>query len=192
MILILVAEPGLGKSYQSMQFSEEIKMLDLENRNEEKRRRFFDDRLLEVIPVKEYTPEYLDDYYKSYLGLEKSINQLVKNHDNISTIIVDGISDIRNKYAKAKWHIEHPKRKNPMPTEYKEINDDTKIMLTPLINLCRIKHIDLVMTAQMKDDYETTFIESEGKLIKQSSKCGRVAATQDWIDYDVDLSLIHI
>lgn len=188
MIIILSGEPGNGKTYQSMMFDEKIKVLDLENRDESTRARYFKDRLIEVIPIKQINENFENDYTASYYELERQVEAIKQNHDDIGTVVIDGISDIRNKYSKAKWLSDNPNRKNPRAEEWTVINKDTAVLLEPLINMARYGHIDhLVMTAQMKDNYNAGYEQSENRLVKVSVKDGRIPATQDWQDYDVDI-----
>jgi hypothetical protein len=188
MIIILSGEPGNGKTYQSMFFDEQVVVLDLENRDEPTRARYFKDRMIKVIPIKQINDEFANDYAASYFELERQIENIKQNHDEIGTVVVDGISDIRNKYSKHKWLSENPTRKNPRMEEWTLINNDTSKLLEPLINMARYGHIDnLVLTAQMKDNYNMGYEQTEKKLIKVSMKDGRIPATQDWQDYDVDV-----
>lgn len=189
MIVILSGDPGNGKSFQAMNgFDEKVVVLDLENRDETTRARYFNDQLIEVIPIKQINDDFANDYAASYYELERQIESIKKDHSEIGTIVVDGISDIRNKYAKKKWLSENPTRKNPRMEEWTIINNDTAILLEPLINMTRQGLIDnLVMTAQMKDNYSAGFEQTERKMVKVSIKDGRIPATQDWQDYDVDV-----
>lgn len=192
MILILSGLPGDGKTWQSMNgFDEVIKILDLENRVEEKRARFYTHRMIDVIECKEihhkadkaknikkYSPNYLESYYK----LKSEIDKLIYNPDDIGTIVIDGISDIRTKYAKARWFEMNPKRKNPLVYDWSDINALVSEILEPLVNMCRHKHINLVLTAQMKNNYVAGF--EDGK--KVSIQDGKKEAFEDWQAYDVD------
>lgn len=189
MIIILSGEAGNGKTYQSMNgFDENVVVLDLENRDENVRARLFNDRLIDVIPIKQINDDFANDYTASYWELKKQVDLIKANHDDIGTVVVDGISDIRNKYSKAKWHSDNPSRKNPMPEEWTIINKDTSVLLEPLINMARYGHIDhLIMTAQMTDNYNAGYQSTDKKLVKVSIKDGRRPATQDWQDYDVDI-----
>lgn len=189
MIIILSGEAGLGKTFQAMtDFDETVVVLDLENRDKEKQDRYFRDRLIKVIPIKQIDDDYKNDYAKSYWELHNQIELIKKDHDDIGTVVVDGISDIRNKYSKNRWLSENPTRKNPMPEEWTVINKYTSDLLEPLINMARYGHIEnLVMTAQMTDNYNAGFQATDKKLIKVSIKDGRKPATQDWQDYDVDI-----
>lgn len=189
MIIILSSEPGCGKTFQAMNgFDETVVVLDLENRDEKTRARYYTDRLIEVIPIKQIDDNFANDYAASYYELEKQVDIIKNNYSEIGTVVIDGISDIRNKYAKKKWLSENPNRKNPRMEEWTIINNDTAKLIEPLINMARYGHIDnLVMTAQMKDNYNAGYEQTERKMIKVSVKDGRVPATQDWQDYDVDI-----
>ena len=188
MILILSGEPGVGKTLKSMDgFDEKVIVLDLENRDENVRARYYNDRLIDVIPIKQINNDFGNDYAASYWELKKQIDIIKKDYDDIGTVVVDSISDIRNKYSKIKWLSENPNRKNPRMEEWTIINNDTAVLLEPLINMARYGHIDnLIMTAQMKDNYNAGYEQTDKKMVKVSIKDGRKPATQDWQDYDVD------
>ena len=134
MIVIFSGNPGKGKTWQAMNgFDEEVVILDCENRDEDKRKDLFSDRLITVIECKKIHMEadkskgikkYGNDYIGSYFKLLSEIDKLIENHDGIETIVIDGITDIRNNYAKAKWDADNPTRKNPRPEEWGSINRD--------------------------------------------------------------------
>ena len=77
------------------------------------------------------------------------------------TIVVDGISDIRD-YAVEAWIIKHNEettKEHLTSIKYKdwnawgEVNSIVREILEPLINLALEEDINLLMTAQMKEDY---------------------------------------
>lgn len=192
MIIILSGLPGGGKTWEALNgFDEVVKVLDLENRVEEKRARFYSDRMIEIVECKEihltadksknikkYSPDYLASYYK----LKSESDKLINNPNDVGTIVIDGISDIRKKYAKARWFEMNPKRKNPTVYEWTDINALVSEILESLINMCRHESINLVMTAQMKNHYVAGF--EDGK--KVSIQDGKEEAFEDWQAYDVD------
>lgn len=190
MICLLAGEPGVGKSFQAMLFEEIIKVFDLENRDKSKLSQLTElkNRLIEVIEIKQIKPDFKDDYLQSYYKLQEEIDFALKNNGDFETLLIDGISDIRNKLALAKWHKDNPKRKRPNVFEWGTINETTKNMIAPLINMSRVLNKNLILTAQLKDDYGTVYEEdAKGNLIKKSAKCGRTSACPDFIDYDVDI-----
>lgn len=197
MIIILSGLPGDGKTWQALNgFDEVVKVLDLENRVEEKRARLYSHRMIEVIECKEIylkadkskgIKKYDTDYLSSYYTLIKEVGNLINDPDKLGTIVIDGITDIRTKYAKSHWFELHPKRINPRAEEWGDINADVaKNVIEPLINMCRHENINLVMTAQMKNHYIAGFQESGGKMLKVSIKDGKEEAFEDWQAYDVD------
>ncbi|MDP2364363.1 MAG: AAA family ATPase [Ignavibacteria bacterium] len=179
MIIILSGEPGSGKTFQAMGWEEPILYLDMENRTQKTLDNYYSDKVITIKKCMAYTKEYKEDHVVTLQNFEREIKGL----EEARTVVIDGISDIRD-YAATKWTIRE-KRKRPMnPGDWEQINDIVRDLLFPLINQCRIKEINLVMTAQFKDDYA---LDSEGK----SSKIGRIPALKDWISYNVD-SLITL
>lgn len=187
MIITLSGEPGVGKSYQSMLFEEPVLILDIENRDEKKRARFFKDKLIRVIEIKQYDENFKSDYNYSCQKLYEEIKNIIANHDEISTIVIDGITDVRNKLSRARWLKNHPKRKNPMSTDYREINDTVRKLIEPLINLARETDTNLILTAQMVGKYGKVKQNLEGQMIPVSANIGRKPASMDSIDFDVDI-----
>ena len=174
MIIILSGEPGSGKTFQAMGWEEPILYLDMENRTQKTLDNYYMDKIITIKKCMAFTKEYKEDHITTLQNFEKEC----KGIEEATTIVIDGISDIRD-YAATKWAIKE-KRKRPMnPGDWEQINDIVRDLLFPLINQCRIKEINLVMTAQFKDDYA---LDSEGK----SSKIGRIPALKDWISYNVD------
>lgn len=200
MIIILSSEPGNGKTYQSMQFEEPVKILDLENRNDKKLRLpILNTRLIENIKIMQFKDsdnprdKYTEDYLKSYERFNEEVDVTLESIDLFETLVIDGISDLRNTYGKHKWLHDHPKRINLTPFEWGDINNDIKNIIKPLINMARHENKTLIMTAQMTDDYGIVKVEKDNKFINQSSKKGRIPFTQDWQDYGVDflINLFH-
>ena len=80
------------------------------------------------------------------------------------TLVIDGISDLRD-YAISAWIIKDnedrkaqgkPQRKSIGEKNigaWGEINQTVRALLEPLINLALIEELNLLMTAQMKEDY---------------------------------------
>jgi len=190
MIIILSGEPGSGKTDRSMLFEEPIKILDMENRDERSRIRNHSDQVIEVIPML-IKNNHIKDYYQSYLVLKKTVDTILKSDPEFRTLVVDGISDVRGKYAKAKWFHDHPKRKNPMPEEWTEINDTTKQILEPLIDIARDENFNLIFTAQFCDEYgKVEKLNDNGKVIITSEKLGREPNVEDWQSYNMDTHII--
>jgi len=186
MIIVLSGEPGTGKSYQSMFFEEPIVILDMENRVKPIRDKYFKERMIDILPLKKYDSKYNEDYHESYLALKEAVQQVVQG-ELPATIVVDGISDIRNNYAMAEWLHRHTNRKKATEFDYAEINKITKNILMPLVNLSRDKGCNLVLTAQFTDRYgAVTATNEHGQTITKSGKLGREPEYKDYISYEVD------
>ncbi|MDT8402867.1 MAG: hypothetical protein RQ743_14370, partial [Bacteroidales bacterium] len=84
MIIILSGEAGNGKTLQSMDgFDEKVTVLDLENRDENVRARYFNNRLIEVIPIKQIDDNFENDYTASYWELKKQVDLIKGNYEDI-------------------------------------------------------------------------------------------------------------
>lgn len=190
MILILSGEPGSGKTDRSMLFEEPIKILDMENRDQRSFDRNHSDRIIDVFPIL-VKINHVKDYYQSYLNLRKTIDTILKSKPDFRTLVLDGISDVRGKYAKAKWFNDHPKRKNPQPEEWTEINETTRQLLDPLIDMARDFDFHLIFTAQFCDEYGKVEKQNDnGKIVIGSEKLGREPNVEDWQAYNVDTHII--
>jgi hypothetical protein len=185
MIISISGEPGTGKTYQAMGFPEPVTVLDTENRDQPTADRFYRDRLVEVIPIKAFTAGFRDDYLKSYHNLVERTAEWMASPEP-PTLVLDSVSDIRNKYAVAKWHRDHPQRKRPALYEYREINDTVRDVLFPLINRARVDGVHLVFTVQMGPEYGAVCEERDGKMIRVTAKVGRKPVIEEWIEYQVD------
>ena len=179
---ILSGEPGSGKSQQSMQSEEDIIILDMENRLEEKRKRFFPDRLITIKNLMKYDPYFNEDQIGSFNAFIQEVKDLVKTKEPPRTVVIDGIGDLRD-FAHAKWAYDNNRKRASNPGDWEHINDLVRDTLFPLINWGRAKDVNIIFTSSMKDDY--TVVERDGK--KESAKCGRVPAHKDWVSYNVDL-----
>lgn len=181
MIGILTSEAGCGKSFQAMQWEEDIKILDLENRLEEKKNRFFKDKLIEIVPLMKYDKDYMVDEVGSFNGFVLEVHNILKSEPP-RTLIIDGIGELRD-FAHSKWAQDKGRKKAANPGDWEAVNDLVRETLFPIINFARIKNFNVLFTSQLKDDY--TVIEQDGKRV--SSKCGRIPAHKEWIGYNVDL-----
>lgn len=174
MIVILSSEPGMGKTYQCCGWEEPILYFDMENRAKKTISTYYPDAIISHRQCMAYTDKFKEDHIKTLENFDRELKGL----EEASTIVVDGISDLRD-YAASKWAKDN-KRKRPMnPGDWEQINDIVRDLLFPLINYCRVKDINLVMTAQFKDDYA---LDAEGK----STKIGRIPALKEWLSYNVD------
>lgn len=181
MILIVSGEPGTGKTFQCMYFEEAIRYLDLENRAEEKRNRFFSDKLIEIKQLLKYDANFNEDQIGSFNAFQSEVHTLIKSEPP-QTVVIDGISELRD-YANAKWCKDNTRKRAINPGDWSQINDMVRDTLFPLINWSRVKGNTVIFTSQYKDDYGV--IEKDGK--KESVKTGRVPAHKDWIGYNVDV-----
>ena len=187
MIVIISSEPGYGKTWQAMAWEEPVLYIDTENpRAEKTQKKWYANQLVTVVPVLVRT-DHVRNYYSSYLELKKQLDAIrsMKSLD-FSTLVIDGISDIRGKYAKAKWFHDHPKRVNPLSEEWTEINKTTNEMLEPLIDMANDCGFHLVMTAQFCDLYGRVEKMVDGKVKIMSEKLGREPLVEDWQTYGVD------
>lgn len=187
-IVILSSEPGKGKTWQGMKFEEPIRILDLENRDTKTKNLHYPDNLIDIRPLMQII-KGKRDYYASYLVLKKEIDSIIegKNNDNdFETLIIDGISDIRGKYAKAKWFHDHPTRKNPRSEEWTEINGTTNGLLEPMVDMAMAGNFHLMMTAQFCDQYGKVTKIIEGKQVVSSEKLGREPGIENWQEYGAE------
>ena len=96
------------------------------------------------------------------------------------TIVVDGISDIRD-YAIEAWIIKHNEETGDHLTgikykdwgAYGEVNSTVREILEPLINLALEEDLNLFLTSQMKEDYVN------------DAKVGYKPDLKDWMSYPV-------
>ncbi len=178
MIVILSSEPGMGKTYQCAGWEEPILYLDLENRAQKTIDRYYKDKIINLKQCLSYTKEYKEDHVRTLEIFQGELNEL----KDVSTIVIDGISEIRD-YCHTKWARDNKRKRAVNPGDWEQVNDMVRAILFPLINRCRSLGIHLIMTAQFKDDYA---LDSEGK----STKVGRIPALKEWQTYNVDTLII--
>lgn len=178
MIVILSSEAGKGKSFQAGTFEEPIIWIDLENRVKRTVDAYYSDKIIDIRQCLVYTTDFKEDHIKTLENLEKEL----KNIKDATTITLDGIGDIRD-MAHTKWCVKNKRKHAVNPGDWEEVNDIVRDYIFPLINYCRANSINLVMTAQFKDDYA---IDKTG----QSSKVGRVPALKEWMMYNTDTLII--
>ncbi len=188
MIIIISGEPSTGKTWNAMQWIESITYLDLEKRGTLTIKQFLD-KLIDLKDLKQFTNTYRDDYYASYLAFKHEVELFLKTpkEELPQTLVVDGISDVRNYLALAKWQHDTGKTK-PGEFTWGIINDIAKDLVSPLINMATVHGFDLVLTAQFTNDYAPiTVIDDRGRSTRKNAKCGRIPATKDWQDYGVNV-----
>lgn len=173
MIVILSGKPGTGKTLQCGGWEEPILYLDTENRAKPTIDKYHSDKVIVYKPCMAYKTDYKEDHIATLNNFENEIKNI-----ECSTVVVDGISDLRD-YAVTKW-CKVEKRKRPVnPGDWEQVNDVVRDLLFPLINKCRAEGVQLVMTAQFKDEYG---LDAEGKSVK----VGEVPALKEWQKYNVD------
>lgn len=169
MIVILSSEPGHGKTYQIGTWEEPILIFDLENRVKRTVDAYYPDKVIDIKQCLAYTTEFKEDHITTLANFKKGL----KNIKDARTIAIDGIGDLRD-MAHTEWCIKN-KRKHAMnPGDWEEVNEVVRELIFPLINYCRMNDINLVMTAQFKDDY------------RDDKKVGRIPALKEWMMYNVD------
>lgn len=109
----------------------------------------------------------------------------ILNDMNTGTIVVDGISDLRD-YATSVWCIKYNEEtgENISTPKYKdwsswgEINQLVRDILEPLINYALTENINLWLTAQMKEEYVNDV------------KVGYTPDIKSWMSYPVQCLFI--
>jgi len=181
MIGILYSEPGCGKSYQALGFEEPLTVFDMENRLEQKINKYFPEKIITNLELKKYDSEYQEDTIGSFNAFEKEIKNLIKNLEKPSTIVIDGIGDLRD-YAHAKWCKVEGRKHAVSPGDWLGVNDYVRKSLFPVINWARVHKINLILTAQMKDNYAVIGKGDDGKSVKD----GRAPSYKEFCSYNVD------
>ncbi|MHA1291110.1 MAG: AAA family ATPase [Promethearchaeota archaeon] len=180
-IILLWGEAGHGKSTQVMQFEKPMIILDLENRLLPLaiKNKFPVENIINAVNYNEKFdidgPKTLDDVRNA---IDKIFNSIASG-ENIRTIAVDGISDIRP-FAVKEWLSEKPGRQRPATAgDWREINDKVRDICFRVINFGRANDINIVFTAYLGGKYE--------KL----ERIADVPAVKDWVEYNVD-HIFHI
>lgn len=185
-IIVLGGETDSGKTLQSLIYGEKddrIRVIDTENRVQQTIDFHGIDRDITVVNVlktygktdrKKNQIKYQPDFLASYDKLRDEIEYTVDNSDEFDTLVIDGISPIRNQYCKAKWFRDNTGRKGIMPTEWGDINEDQRQLIEPLIHMSRIERKTVILTAQMTDMY------------RKDVMVGRQLDVKDWGNYNVD------
>ena len=173
MIIFYSGNAGSGKTWQALHGEEDILFFDLEMRGKDILP-YFPDLMVDhrdILQINKTT--YKKDYYKSYMEFEKQVQEFILSTELPSTVIVDGVSDLRNKYAKAKWSHDNPKRKQPMPEDYREINPLAENLIEPLMNKSTVCGFDLICTSQLEDvNTVSTKNDDRNRTVKSSIREG--------------------
>lgn len=182
-IAILYSEAGCGKTYQSLTAEEPILEYDMENRVKKKIEKYYPDKLITLLELKKYDAGFNEDKIESFNAFKKETINLIKLPEGEipRTVIIDGIGDLRD-YAHAVWGKIEKRKKAMNPGDWSQVNDLVRDALFPLINWSRVHDTNLIMTAQMKDNY--TVVENVNG--KQSVKDGRVPSFKEFCQYNVD------
>lgn len=174
MIIILSKEPGQGGSYQIGTFEEPILWVDLENRVKRTVDAYYADKLITIKQCLAYTKDFKEDHIKTLENVELALKDL----SGYATVAIDGIGDLRD-MAHTRWCLKSKRKHAVNPGDWEEVNEVVRELLFPLINRCRVQGINLVMTAQFKDDYA---MNNKG----ESTKAGRIPSLKEWMAYNVD------
>lgn len=169
MIVILSSEPGKGKTYQLGTFEEPILIFDFENRVKRTTESYYSDKVIDIRQCLKYTADFKENHIATLETFEKEL----KNLKDAATIAVDGIGDLRD-MAHTKWCVKNKRKHAVNPGDWEEVNEIVRELIFPLINYCRANSINLVFTAQYKDDY------------KDDKKVGRIPALKEWMMYNTD------
>lgn len=177
-VIVVAGEPGSGKTSQCLavgKIAGPTAWAVLEIKDVRVLQKFADENINWVAINATYPAGTLDDFGEdcSFMvdpvvtlqHLEQWIKDLVlAPTPKVKTIVVDGISDIRD-YATSEWLINDNaiRRKNQKPPRksiggenkfaWSEINDRVRRLIEPLMNWTMHNHLNLILTAQMKDRY---------------------------------------
>lgn len=175
-IIILSSEPGAGKTFQAGTWEEPIIWIDLENRVKRTVDAYYSDKVITVRQCLKYTADFKENHIETLSTLEKELKGL----EEAATVIIDGIGDLRD-MAHTKWCVKNKRKHAVNPGDWEEVNEIVRELIFPLINQCRVNNVNLVMTAQFKDDY------------KDDKKVGRIPSLKEWMMYNVDtlITLIY-
>ncbi len=152
-INIIGGDSSTGKSTLTRVFSlKPCDVIDIEGRWKNYDKKILEDitirnLLLECLDKKTWkrdpvkVKDYIENFYKEYKTKPKSI-------------VIDGISDLRE-LAIELWISYQPTvRKRPSKYEWGEVDQIVQDMILPLIWFCRFNEITLFMTSFMKPIYE--------------------------------------
>lgn len=181
MIILLAGEPGKGKTFHALRWSEPVEVWDLEDRDKAP-----EGRMVTVRRIKVLTAGYTQDYKESLANLRAAASAWLMNPEP-PTLVIDTVSDIRKPYCFEEWMTAHTGRRNPMPEEWREINDAVRAIVNPLMNRARKEGIDFIMIAQMCDQYGKVYDDRVKKDV--SAKVGRERNVENWQEYETDVNV---
>lgn len=183
-IAIVGGSPGTGKTLQSLSFPPPILSLDLENRQHLVVERHFKERddinvvnCLETFP-KGHKQQFYVDALTTLGRVRSEIRGIITKEVKPTTLVIDGISQLRE-YAVDEWLQDQKKagknRKSPENAgDWGKINDIVRGIVFPIVNYCRVKDINLVLTCGTKDKY------------RDREVVGSELQVKDWVSYNVD------
>lgn len=203
MIILIGGPSGAGKTYQCMAYDEPLAYADCEYpRADEIRKRHYPAKLIDIKQCREYYKTTTKDHKKgqidieaTYQALMESVTAILDKSQDYSTIVIDGISDIRTDIVAPHWLSEYNK-KNPDkkrkvigkdPGAWSHIN---KIVgdeiLFPLINTGRMENKTIIFTSKLADEYRLVKTD-EGK--EEQTKTGKqVLDAINWVAYEMDIT----
>lgn len=202
---IIFSETGAGKSRACCGWEEPIHIINCEDGELDKDNRlkslidnYFSDRIITIHHViklhdrsgaqgKLSKIKFDVDGIASLKNFIIEVNRLVelKPIDFPRTLIIDGITPLRD-WAHDTWCVENDRQQAMNPGDWEAVNDIVRLKLRPLVLWAKRNGINLVMTAQMKDEYETIEVIEQGKKKKQSVRTGRIANIKEWQAYQVN------
>ncbi len=202
---LLFSEPGAGKTRAGAGWKEDVHIIncedgenDKDNRLKDLIDRYFSDRLITVKYVmklhdKNGKQGKLDkikfdvDGIASLKAFNDEISRIVDLNpaDFPVTVVVDGITPLRD-WAVNVWCVENDRQQPMNPGDWEAVNDIVRLKLRPLVLWAKHNGINLIMTAQMKDEYEVIETMENGKKKKQSIRVGRIANIKEWQAYQVN------
>ena len=170
-VMILSGAEGTGKTSQTLGLAKKYPttawgILELKDKEKIMAREsadFVPEVLYKVYPD-DHNLRGNEDPFKTLAAVTKWTDRIYTSQPHPQTIVLDGISDLRE-YAQYAWILADnadriSKGRSPRKTigeknigAWGQINTAVKEIITPLINLALKKGLNLILTAQMKDEY---------------------------------------
>ena len=201
---ILQGEAGTGKTKACCGWEEPIKYLNLEDEENDQNNRLkkliakeFSDRMIDVsylrkiyfadCKVGKLTKKAYDvDGINSLKAFISEVDKIIKSKPGYVSYVVDGISGLRE-FAHDMWCVENGRQHAVNPGDWSEVNDIVRDKLRPLVMWAKYHGVNLVMTAEMKDEYVVIIkTDKQGKKVEESVKAGRIANYKEWAAYGVN------
>lgn len=201
---LIIGEPGTGKSNACCGWDESILYLNLEDGKEDKNNRlealitaYYPDKFIERVHLCTLFPKdimvgkikrkaYQIDGIASLKAFNEQIDKLLSSKScEYLTAIVDGITPLRD-FAHDQWCLENSRLHAVNPGDWSDVNDIVRDKLQPLTTWGKRNGVNIVLTAQMKDDYQKVVKNDKGKKIEESVKVGRIGNFKEWQTYGVN------